>query len=59
MAGDKKKKKKVPEIFFKSFFKHIMAVCWRTSQEIVSYWLLGGDAPGLLRRRFEYDEFPL
>lgn len=30
-----------------------------TSQEIVGYWLLGGDASGLLRRRFKYNELPL
>lgn len=40
-------------------FRHIMAVCSKTSQEIVSYWLLGGDASGLLWRCLEYDELPL
>lgn len=30
-----------------------------TSQEIVGYWLLGGDASGLLWRCFKYDELPL
>lgn len=34
-------------------------VCSKTSQEIVSYWLLGGDASGLLWRCFKYDELPL
>lgn len=40
-------------------FQHNMAVCSKTSQEIVSYWLLGGDAPGLLRCCLEYDELSL
>lgn len=44
----------VPEVF-----RHIAAVCSNTSQEIVGYWLLGGDASGLLWRRLEYDELPL
>lgn len=29
------------------------------SQEVVGYWLLGGDASGFLWRRLEYDELPL
>lgn len=31
----------------------------QTSQKIVGYWLLGGDASGLLWRCLKYDELPL
>lgn len=40
-------------------FQLNMAVCSETSQEVVSYWLLGGNTPGFLWRCFKYDEFPL
>lgn len=34
-------------------------LCARSLQEIVGYWLLGGDSSGLLWRCFENDELPL
>lgn len=45
--------------WYRRFFYTSRLSCWRPSQKIVGYWLLGGDAPGLLRRRFEDDELPL
>lgn len=40
-------------------FQHIMAVLSKTSQEIVGYWLFGGDASGLLWSCLKYDELAL
>lgn len=40
-------------------FWHIMAARSKTSQEIVGYWLLGGDTSGLLWCCLKYDKLPL